>query len=150
LRLAIHRFKYQNARILARPLAEAMAVRLKAPDTLTLLVPVPLHYKRLRERGYNQSELLSVELAGRFKLEVDHAALERVLNTFPQARIPDAGERHRNLAGAFAVRSSQIKGRSVIIVDDVCTTGATLESCAAALRQSGAVSVHAWTLAREV
>jgi ComF family protein len=150
LRDAILRFKYRNARILARSLAESMAIHISPPDKGSVLVPVPLHNRRLRARGYNQSALLVSELAKLFTMEFNQTTLERVNDTPPQARQIDAIERRRNLKSAFKTRGQQLAGRSVIIVDDVCTTGATLESCAEALRDGGARTVNAVNLAREV
>jgi ComF family protein len=112
-----------------------------------LIVPVPLHAARQRERGYNQSALLAMPLSRVSNLPVAEPALERVKVTTPQVTL-NAVERKANVRAAFEARSDLVRGRRVLLVDDVCTTGATLESSSIALRQAGAASVWALTLAR--
>lgn len=114
------------------------------------LVCVPLHPRRLRERGYNQSSLLTWELGKQVDLPVIDNCLVRVKQAKPQVRAADVEERRRNVADAFLCRDERVRGRQVILVDDVCTSGATLESCAAALKRRGVVSVWGLTLAREI
>jgi ComF family protein len=112
-----------------------------------LLVPVPLHPRRRRERGYNQSELLALELAKRTGLEVAAPALVRRKDTAPQTGLK-AASRRANVAGAFAVRKqAKVVGRTVVLVDDVFTTGATARACALALHQAGVRSVRLITAA---
>ena len=114
-----------------------------------VLVPVPLFPKRGRRRGYNQSELLARQLARHIGLPVDTQALARVRNTVSQTKLNRQG-RLQNMAGAFLCkRPFDIKGKVVLLVDDVATTGATLEGCAQALRAAGAKKVLAYTFARE-
>ncbi len=115
-----------------------------------VLVPVPLHSRRLRERGYNQSALLAAEVGKRNCLPVVADSLVRLRHTKAQVKTADAEERQRNLAGAFGCRNTKLAGKRVLVVDDVCTTGATLNSCATALRAAGATSVWGLALAREV
>jgi ComF family protein len=113
-----------------------------------VLVPVPLHPRRRRERGYNQSELLARELGARTGLEVAARALVRRVDTPPQAGLSAAGRR-RNVAGAFAVRRrTRVAGRVVILLDDVLTTGATALACARILREAGAAEVRLLSVAR--
>jgi ComF family protein len=113
-----------------------------------VLVPVPLHAVRRRERGYDQAALLAREFADRAGAP-DAAALRRTRPTRQQARLGRAARRD-NVAGAFAaVRPRLVEGRRVALVDDVVTTGATLEACLQALRHAGARSVEAWCLAYE-
>lgn len=117
-----------------------------------VIVPVPLHPSRLLRRRYNQSAILARGLAKRTRLTFDPDILRRVKRTETQGG-KTASSRRRNVSGAFAVRgraASRIKGVNVILIDDVFTTGATLESCARALRKGGAVRVDAITLARVV
>ena len=115
-----------------------------------VLICVPLHPRRLRERGYNQSNLLARELGERIDLPVIEDCLIRVKQAQPQVRAADVEERRRNVTDAFVCRDERVSGRQIILVDDVCTSGATLESCAVALKNKGATSVWGLTLAREI
>lgn len=115
-----------------------------APD---LLIPVPLHKKRLRWRGYNQSLELALGLAGLLRRPVEPEALVRLRHTLPQSRL-NAAERQVNLKNAFVANSKRVTGRSVLLVDDVCTTGSTLRECTQALRSAGAARVDVAVLAR--
>jgi ComF family protein len=148
MREAIHRLKYSRSRDLAIPMGEIMAlywqdVHLPAD----VIVPVPLHTRRLRERGYNQAALLSTELGKRVGLPVLENALIRIRDTSPQVDL-SAEERKQNVRGAFHCPDDQLTDRSVLLVDDVYTTGATLESCSLALKRQGVRTVWALTLAR--
>ncbi len=149
IRDAIHSFKYENARaaapLLGRLLAEYLADN---PMPGEVLAPVPLHPRKLRERGYNQAELLAREAGKIAGLPVDAKLLYRVRNTPAQARTANRQQRLDNIADAFAVRGN-LTGRALILIDDVSTTGSTLTAAAAALKQAGAASVWALTLARE-
>jgi ComF family protein len=132
-------------------LAELLADYLKKnPLPGEALVSVPLHPRRLRERGYNQSILLAGELGKRIGLPVIEDCLIRVKQAQPQVRAGDVEERWRNVADAFMCRDESISGKQIILIDDVCTSGATLESCAAALKNKRATSVWGLTLAREI
>jgi len=123
-------------------------------DTISLpgevVVPVPLHKRKLRERGYNQSALLAQELGRLVNLSVSENTLVRQGDSPPQARTTSAQERRRNVAGAFRCVDSRLEGKKVILIDDVATTGATLEAAAGALFNAGTSSVWALTLAREM
>jgi len=149
LRQAVHAFKYRGLRSLAAPLASLMVVYCRRdPLPADVIVPVPLHRSRLRERGYNQAALLAQALGNEIGLPVRKDWLVRTRATPPQVGL-DASERKMNVAGAFHCRDGDaVAGCRVLLVDDVCTTGATLESCSLALRQAGARSVWAFTLAR--
>ncbi|MGH2365338.1 MAG: ComF family protein [Chloroflexota bacterium] len=150
LREAIHRLKYSGHRGLAVELAAWLEVAAAAyMDQVEALVPVPLHPARQRARGYNQSALLARELGQRCHMPVEDELLARVVDTRDQVKLTRV-ERQRNVRGAFAcARPSAVAGRSLLLVDDVCTTGSTLLACAAALTAAGAGSVRAVVLARQ-
>jgi len=152
VREAVHALKYRNQRVLSQYLAGLMADYLchnHIPGEV--LVPVPLHRRRLRERGYNQSSLLARELANIVRLPILENVLCRVKDSLPQVKAASVDARHQNVKGAFICQSDgRIKGKSVLVIDDVCTSGATLEACAAALKIAGATSVWGLTFAREV
>ena len=147
---AVHRLKYNGVRGLAAPMGAAMAQHLQrhgvAPD---VIVPVPLHKSRLRERGYNQAELLARAVGRWLETPVDVGLLARTESAGPQARSASREERQANVEGAFKAQREAI-GKSIVIVDDVTTTGATLQSCAATVRKAGARRVWGLTFAREI
>ncbi len=151
VRKAVHQLKYRNIRVLAVPLAKLLSDYLAASPVLgEVLVPVPLHRKRLRERGYNQSSLLAIELGKLSGLPVVDDCLVRQRHVSPQARTANVEERRRNVAGAFICRDNRLRDKQVLLIDDVSTSGATLDACAAALKAAGAASVWGLTLAREI
>jgi len=151
IRKAIHELKYRNLRAISPRLAALLADYLKAkPLPGEALVSVPLHPRRLRERGYNQSSLIAAELGNRIDLPVIEDCLIRVKQAQPQVKAVDVEERRMNVADAFVCRDERVSGKQIILIDDVCTSGATLESCAAALKNSRAKSVWGLTLAREI
>jgi competence protein ComFC len=151
VRRAIHELKYRNLKAISGCLAVLMANYLKDNEVYgEVLVPVPMHPRRLRERGYNQSSLLASELGKLIVMPVFDDSLRRLKDSLPQARTTTVEERRRNVAKAFACQDDKLGGRRVILVDDVCTSGATLEACAKAIKVAGAVSVWGLTLAREI
>lgn len=151
MREAIHQLKYRNIRILAAPLAEMLQDYLKnEPLPAEVIVPVPLHPQRLRERGYNQAQLLAQKLGRLAGLPIMDNGLSRAHYTVPQARTGNIAERRSNVSGAFRCLNDKINGRTVLLIDDVATTGATLNACAAALKAAGAVSVWGLAVAREI
>jgi ComF family protein len=146
LREILHALKYGNRPSLAQPLARLMVAG--AGDLLAgvdLVVPVPLHRQRRRARGFNQAEELARHLGLGWK-----DVLRRTRATPSQTDLP-AAQRHANVRDAFALRRGRaVDGLTVLLVDDVSTTGATLEACAGVLRQAGAREVRALTAARVV
>lgn len=146
----IHAFKYTGYFALARPLGELLASAWpRWFDPPQLIVPVPLHPRRLRERGFNQSALLARQLAQRRHLPLDEQALGRVRHTVPQVGL-NPQQRHANVMGAFTAVPTSVQGQHVLLVDDVWTTGATMRAAAAALAAAGAARVSAFCLARAV
>ncbi len=151
MRQAIHQLKYQNIRALVVPLAKLLQDYLRTNAVLAeILVPVPMHQKRLRERGYNQSGLLARELGKLTNLPVVDDCLIRQRHTPPQARTSTVDERRSNIADAFVCRDQRLRDKQVLLIDDVATSGNTLDACAAALKASGATSVWGLVMAREI
>ena len=151
VRKAVHQLKYRNLRALAIPLAKLLADYIDAnPISGEVLVPIPLHKKRIKERGYNQSGLLARELGRIINLPVVDDCLIRIRHTLPQVKTSVVDERRINVADAFDCRDSRLRNKQVILIDDVATSGATLDACAVALKAKGAVSVWGLVLAREI
>jgi ComF family protein len=151
LRRALQRLKYGGSGSIAEPLAAAAAPALEALTRVCgplPLVPVPVHAARQRQRGYNQAALLASALGSRAGLPVLDI-LERRRSTARQHGLGKAARLH-NLRGAFALRDGARSPPMAILVDDILTTSATLESCARVLRETGAVAVYGFSIAREV
>jgi ComF family protein len=145
---AIHRFKYQGWRRLAAPLALLTAERLVVEGLAAgCVVGVPLHPSRLRQRGFNQAELLATELRTALGLSRPPGELVRTRATTSQVG-HDRLWRLRNVQGAFSWRGDRLGGRSILLVDDVATTGATLDACASALRAAESGPVIGISVAR--
>ncbi|MBU0704792.1 MAG: ComF family protein [Chloroflexi bacterium] len=144
----MHWLKYRGRTALADPLGGLMAeCWMQYPIPADVVVPVPLHADRLRERGYNQAALLAREMARRAGLVMEEQTLTRQRSTSPQTEL-DAKQRRQNVHDAFRCSNDGLAGKQVLLIDDVCTTGATLEACAMALCAGGARGVQALTLAR--
>ena len=150
---AVHAFKYGGNLTLGERLGRLMAERdypLFRIEDYDLLVPVPLHPRRLRQRGFNQSVILAREISRRRAIPLDFRALRRIVDTESQAGLKK-DERQSNMKSAFSVPApGRIRARRILLVDDVHTTGSTLGECARALLQQGAEAVGALTLARAV
>jgi len=147
----IHLFKYGRCTALRRPFARLLTdlVRRAALPIadVDLLIPVPLHPARFRERGFNQSELLARLIAPQLRVQCSTNALKRRHYTPNQARA-NSKQRWTNLQGTFTIRQSQqVKNKTILIVDDVLTTGATLSEVSATLKSAGARAVYGLTLA---
>jgi ComF family protein len=147
LAVAIQALKYRRRRIVAQTLGALLAERYPYGQD-ALLVPVPLHPRRLRERGFNQALLLARVLGRRRGLPVASGALVRRRATRAQPGLA-APERRRNLCDAFAVASpATVRDRHIVLVDDVLTTGATADACARVLLAAGATRVDVYTVGR--
>lgn len=146
---AIRLFKFYDKPRLAMPLGELLAdyiVEELDPPAYDALVPVPLHKVRLRDRGYNQSELLAREVLALFPNAVLDTSLARIRPTRTQSRLART-QRRNNMKGAFAVLGDSLKGKTVLLVDDVVTTSTTVSECARALKRAGAVTVDVLAVA---
>jgi ComF family protein len=147
LRTLIHLFKYSRIRTLAGPLGKLLARALPREQAFDVIIPMPLHWRKQWQRGFNPSELLAHEIGRRIHTPVENS-VRRVRNTPAQAGLTSA-KRRLNVSGAFqAKKSAAIDGRRVLLIDDVMTTGATAASCARALQRAGARQVTLLTLAR--
>ncbi|MDZ7751684.1 MAG: ComF family protein [Gammaproteobacteria bacterium] len=149
VRALITAFKFHQGlpegRVLASLFAFAMARTLDAPPDM--LVPVPLHRGRLRERGYNQAYILAKALAKEMGIPVQDRGVQRVRDTAPQTEVGQGAQRHANVRGAFHC-DVDLTGRVIGIVDDVITSGATIRSLGDALMACGADRVEAYSCAR--
>lgn len=148
----IHALKYAGMRHLAQDLAGwivnyVRAVKVELPPA-SVFAPIPLHRRKLRERGFNQAELLAEKLAAAFGIPARTDILSRTKYATPQSKIKRREERLKNATGLYAVKNALPEKTTVILVDDVSTTGATLEEAARVLKEAGAKQVWAFTAAR--
>ena len=153
LRQAVHKFKYGRKISLGKPLGRLMARGcrefLKNCDA-DVIIPVPLHPKRLRWRGFNQAVLLGRQLSRSYGIPIDPFILRRIKETPPQTQLNEE-ERRRNVRGAFALAPGRsLERKKVLLVDDVYTSGATVNECSRTLMRSGANRVFVVTLAHAV
>ena len=145
----VHALKYRDLRAAAPELGRLLATYMEAsPLAAEVLVPVPLHRRRLRERGYNQSELMARELGKATGIPVDTTTVRRTWDTPPQVSTESRNDRRKNIEGAFEC-SPALEGRRVLLIDDVVTTGGTMSACAGAIGLAGAESVWGLALARQ-
>jgi ComF family protein len=147
LRQLIHLFKYKRMKPLAKELSAQLARALPRDQRFDIVVPMPLHWRRHWQRGFNQSELLARATARRSGIRMVNA-VRRTRATATQAGLSNA-KRRENVAGAFRVKNRRlVEGRRILLIDDVMTTGATASACALALKRAGAKSVSLLALAR--
>lgn len=147
LRKLIHLFKFEKVHTLARPLGRFMMQALPREERFDAIVPMPLHWMRRWERGFNQSELLAREIGRHWNVPVTDA-VRRAKATDPQAGLTNA-KRRANVSGAFVPRRGvKLKNARVLLIDDVMTTGATAAACARALKRAGASHVALLAVAR--
>jgi ComF family protein len=151
LRQLIHLYKYGRVKTLARPLGEMLTRALPRDESFDAVTPVPLHWRKLWSRGFNQSALLARVVARRSGIPMV-AALRRTRFTAAQAGLGNSSRR-KNVAAAFRVRRAggferKVAGRRILLIDDVLTTGATAAACANALKRAGAARVALLTIAR--
>ncbi len=151
LRECIHLFKYSRKAYLSQPLGELLAELMKDDDNLRkaeLLVPVPLDRKRYREREFNQAHLLAKAVSRRFGIPLSPSTLRRTRTTLPQTGL-NRRQREENVKGLFRVaRAKECRGKTILIIDDVFTTGSTANECAKVLSRVGAREVNILTVAR--
>ncbi|MCL2851484.1 MAG: ComF family protein [Defluviitaleaceae bacterium] len=152
VRHAIHRFKYGLRRDYGKYLGALMAEHasevLPRGSAVDVVVPVPLHADKLRERGFNQAEILAEAVCERLGLALDASALTRVRSTEHQARL-SASERRENMENAFAVRDTGlVGGKTVLLIDDIYTTGSTVSACTSVLLRAGANRVFSYAFSK--
>jgi len=156
LRQIIYKYKYHFIKELADPLAQLMIKFLEANhyknllSANTILIPVPLHKKRLIWRGFNQAELLAQKISSRFFIPLNTEVLQRSRDTFPQAEIKNQNNRRNNIRDAFKIvnNSISLRNKTVILIDDIGTTGSTLEECAKTLKPLKPKEIWGFIIAR--
>ena len=145
---SIYRFKYYNKQEYAGIYAKQMAdrcgrmIRMWSPD---VIIPVPIHISKYKERGFNQAGLIAQALGRAMQIPVDEEYLVRIVKTQPMKELSNR-ERIKNLQNAFQVRGKVVRYRKVLIVDDIYTTGATFDACAAVLKDAGVSQVYGISL----
>ncbi|WP_320408780.1 phosphoribosyltransferase family protein [Candidatus Methylopumilus turicensis] len=141
----MQQYKYQQQLFLAETFANLMLQKLK-PHNIDLIIPMPLHPNRLQERGFNQSLEIARIIGKRSNIVVNSQAVARIKHSPPQASLP-LKERARNMKGAF-ICHEDLSGLRIALVDDVMTTGASLNALAKAVKAKGAAHVECWLIAR--
>lgn len=145
---AIYQFKFHNKRIYGEYFAEELAKEYSRQIRkweITEIVPVPLHPKKRKKRGYNQAEILARELGKLLNIPVNSRCIYRVENTTPQKELNDK-ERRRNLRRAFAIDPKWVPSGNVLIIDDIYTTGSTIDAMSRLLKKKGTPKVHFLTV----
>jgi competence protein ComFC len=155
LKDAIHLLKYTGHKVMGPVLGALLSRHLSKDhrrqlDGASCIIPMPIHATRLRERGFNQSDLIAREMAGTLGKALLTGVLARTKATKPQVSLAEA-QRHANVQNAFEVKNPKaVQGRIIILVDDVLTTGSTADAAAKALREAGAREIRVVTLARSI
>ncbi|MGH7774426.1 MAG: ComF family protein [Candidatus Binatia bacterium] len=153
LREVVRRFKYGRKVALGKPLGRLMARDCSdffQGHPWDAVVPVPLHPRRLRWRGFNQAVILAREVSRLWHLPMDPFILLRSRETLPQTQLPEE-ERRKNVRRAFSLNPARsVEGKTLLLVDDVYTSGATVNECSRTLMRAGAKEIHVLTLARTV
>ena len=155
LRKAIHEFKYKGKSKLGFHLANLMIKKIKENQEIieflkdvSFIIPVPLHRSKLKEREYNQSEILANLISKEIDIPVENNIIKRIKVTRPQSELKEE-ERQKNVKGVFEVkRNEKIEGKILLLIDDIVTTGATVEECAKVLIKSGANEIRVLSLSR--
>lgn len=145
---AIYAFKYKNRRVYGEVFAKEMAQRFESWIDLweiDLIIPVPLHKKRRRKRGFNQAQILAEELGRRLHIPVDASLVIREKDTTPQKELGQ-GNRKKNLKKAFRLVKPSVKDKRILIIDDIYTTGSTIDSMAEILKKAGVEKIYFLTI----
>lgn len=148
VRTSIYRFKYQNRRIYSRFYTEELAKKFGKYVVgwrISLIIPIPLSRKRKKQRGFNQADLLAEGLSQLLGIMADTVHLQRTVDTIPQKELGNR-ERRENLKNAFWWTGKELSGRNVLLVDDIYTTGNTIDSAARSLKKAGAEKVYFLTI----
>ncbi len=145
LKKAINLLKYHGVKRLSKPLSDILS-RINLPE-VDVVIPVPLHHKRLREREYNQSALIAYRIAKKYDYDLIQNCLIKTKDTSPQVGL-SSKDRRKNIKNSFEVRYQRIiTGKKILLIDDVITTGATIRECSRVLNKAGASFIYAVTLA---
>jgi competence protein ComFC len=148
----LHEFKYNSRLYIADFIADLIIDNFPSDfGGFDTIVPVPLHIRRLRKRGYNQSVLISRVLSRRLNVNIDLFSLKKIKDTDPQVEMSNFRNRHKNIKNSFHVSNNEVfSGKEVLLIDDVYTSGSTIKECSKKILDSGADKVNALTLARAV
>jgi len=146
----IHRYKYDFVKELANPLGQLMVKKLNQENIKdSILIPIPLHLKRLRWRGFNQADLLAQQINKELNIPINNDLLIRTKHTLPQAKIENAQERQQNIKQAFGLKNMiSLENKIIILIDDISTTGATLKECAKILKPLKPKKIYGLVIAK--